>query len=211
MSLWRIETISAPKVMSSPSFRWKPFGNWSMPPTGWNIGACPVPSMTERIRLRKSGLQQRVEVVRIARAARGRLLVGAIGGVEVALGDEERDEAFLVLRGQRHVERVLIDHLGHQLARVAEHVGLHLAQPHPLVRERADVVALVVEVGGLALVDEDLQRHAQLLAVAEHAGVPVRQPPRTAVVVLAFVEVADLGFAAGADLGVRGAAAHASS
>src|SRR5690606_7665566 len=95
-----------------------------------------------------------------------------------------------------------------QLARVADHVGLHFPQPYPRAAERSEVVALVVEVRSLALVDEDLERYAEFPAVAEHAGVPVRQPPRSAVVVLAIGKLAYLRFSPGADLGVRGTAAQ---
>src|SRR5687767_13985156 len=51
----------------------------------------------------------------------------AVGVVEVPLGDQERDEPLLVFSGQRQIERVLADSLGHQFAGVADHVGLHLA------------------------------------------------------------------------------------
>ncbi len=151
----------------------------------------------------EAGLQERLEVVRVAGSASRVLLVCVIRGVEVALADEEGDEALLVRGRQRHVERVLVDGFRHQLAGVAHHVGLHLTQPDLLRGQWSEVVALVVEVRRLVLVDEDLDGHAELLAVAEDAGVPVREAPRTAVVIETLVEVADLRFAAGSDLGVR--------
>ena len=110
-----------------------------MPPTGWNIGAMSRAFDDRSDPVAEAGLQQRPEVVRIAGSARGVLLVGAIRGVEVALADQEGDEPLLVLCGQRHVERVLVDRLGHQLAGVADHVGLHLAQPDALAGQRSDV------------------------------------------------------------------------
>ena len=69
-----------------------------------------------------------------------------------------------------------------------------------LLDERPGGVAFVVEVRGVGLVDEDLQRDAKLLAVVQHAGVRVRNAPWADVDVQTLVERADLTLAA--DLGV---------
>ena len=95
------------------------------------------------------------------------------------------------------VERVLVEGLRHQLAGVADHVGLHLAQANTLAGERPEVRALVVEVRRLVLVDEELDGYAELLAVSKNAGVPVRETPGPAVVIQPLVKVADLRFAVG--------------
>ena len=118
-------------------------------------------------------LQQRLEVVRVARSASGGLLVRVIGGIEVAFADEEGDEPLLVLGGQRPIELILIDGLRHQLAGVADHVGLDFPEPDALAGQRPDRFSLVVEVRRLVLVDEHLQRHAELFAVTQHAVMPV--------------------------------------
>ena len=87
--------------------------------------------MTERMRLPKPDCSSALKSWG-SPALAAVFLVRAIGGVEVALADKEGDEPLLVLGGQRHVERVLIDGLRHQLAGVADHVGLHFAQPDAL-------------------------------------------------------------------------------
>ena len=151
-------------------------------------------------------LQERLEVVRVSGTARGGLPVGVVRRVEVTLGDEERDELLLVLGAQRQSRAFWFDSLGQEFARVAEQIGLDFAEPHALARERTEILPFVEEVRGFGFVDEDLERYPELLAVAEHACVPVRQSPRTAVQVQALVEIADL-LLARTELRVRGAAA----
>src|SRR5262245_37592645 len=87
---------------------------------------------------------------------------------------------------------------------MTDHVGLDFPQTNALVRERAGGVPLVEEIGGIRLVDEDLQRATELLAVVQDAGMCIRNAPRADVDVLALVKCADLTFPA--DLGVLASA-----
>src|SRR5438552_5554133 len=84
---------------------------------------------------------------------------------------------------------------------MADHVGLDLTQPHALVRQRARRVAFVIEIGGVRLVDEDLQRNAELLAVVQNTGMRVGDTPRPDVDILTVIEGADLTLAT-VDLGM---------
>ena len=101
-----------------------------MPPTGWNIGAAPVPSIgRDRAHpVPKIRLDERGEIVGIARAAVLERLVPAVVGVEIALSDQKSDELLLVVGGQRQIELVLIDGLDEEFVRPADHVGLDFAQ-----------------------------------------------------------------------------------
>src|SRR5262249_37669833 len=63
------------------------------------------------------------------------------------------------------------------------------------VREGPPLRAVVVEVRVVALVDEHLDRDANLATVAEHAGVGIRDPPGSAIRVQPFVVRAHLPLA----------------
>ena len=130
--------------------------------------------------------------------------VGPAPAIQVALGYQVADEALLVLGRERQVELLLIDRLDDELVRVADHVGLDLAQPHAFVGEGPGRASLVEEVRALGFVDEQFDRNVQLPAVVQHAGVRERDAPRAHVHVETVVERADLTLAA--NLGVLSAA-----
>ncbi len=157
----------------------------------------------------EAGFEQRRELHHVALAAVGEGLVGPGGAVEVAVAHEELGQALLVVGGERRVQLTLVDGLDEQLVDLAEEVGLHLAHADALVRQRPGDRAFAVEVVGVGVVEEHLHRHAELAAVAEDAGVRVRDAPGADVHVLALVPVADLRLAAGAEFRVCGALADA--
>ena len=94
----------------------------------------------------ESRLQERAQLVRIARAAIFKSLIAPIGGIEESLRHEEAHEPRLVLGSHREVQGMLIHDLYEQLVHLTDDIGLDLAHPHALLRERARVSALVVEV-----------------------------------------------------------------
>ncbi len=130
-----------------------------MPPIGWNIGAAadafarsngpnPVP---------ESGLEERAQLVGIARTAIFKSLVAPVVRIEVTLRHKEAHKARLVLGGHREIQSVLIDGLHEQLVHLTHDIGFDLPQAHTLLRERACSGAFVIEVGAVRFVDEDLQ------------------------------------------------------
>ena len=145
-------------------------------------------------------LQQGAEVVGGARSTVREGFVAVIGRIEIALCDEKADQPLLVLSRQREIQLPLIDRLDEQLVDASDQVGLDLAQPQPGICQRACGASLVVEIRAVRLVQENLQRNAELLAVVQHAGVRVRNAPGADVDVLPLVKGADLAFTA--DLGV---------
>src|SRR5262249_30086216 len=102
----------------------------------------------------KAGLQKSGEIMRVAGSARRVLLVGVVLAVQIPFADEERDESLLVVFRQRMIELILIDRFRHQLAGVADHVGLYLAQPNPLPGQWSDLVTFGINVRRVVLVDE---------------------------------------------------------
>ncbi len=107
-------------------------------------------------------------MARLGRAAIGEILL------QRAELTHERQQLLLVVGAHRLLERALVDRLGQQLGQVAADIVAHLAHPHRLAAERR----LVVQQGVAVVVDDHLQRDAELLAIAEHGLVVVRQPRR---------------------------------
>ena len=131
-----------------------------MPPIGWNIGAA-AHALARRNGphpVAESRLQQRAQLVGIARAAIFKSLVAPVFRIEVALRHEEAHQSRLILGGHREIQSVLIDSLHQQLVHLADDVGFDLPHAYSLFRERACVGAFVIEVGTVRFVDENLQR-----------------------------------------------------
>jgi hypothetical protein len=114
------------------------------------------------------------------RAARRRMGVAAGRGAEaraggarigvalrqVAIGRQVAQQLLLIETGQLLVQRALVDGLGQQLGEGAARVVDGLALGDHLAGE--------VQLGRTVGVDHHLQRHAQLLAIAEDGVVPLR-------------------------------------
>src|SRR5262245_50020477 len=95
----------------------------------------------------------------------------------------------IVLR-QRRVERFLRQRLAKKLRDVAVEIRPGLTGPYAAIGQMVGLV--LIQKGAVALVDERLDRHAQLAAVLEGGSMMVRDAHRTGVVVQPFVERADL-------------------
>jgi hypothetical protein len=125
-------------------------------------------------------------------AAAVRADVGHVVGREIAFTAQVREEQLLVARTKGLVERTLLDTLGQHLGRLAADVRGDLLLANRLGGERPFGPAEVHE-GVVVVVDEDLERHPELLGVMQHGLVMVGEPPRTVVDVEPVVEVAGLG------------------
>ena len=99
---------------------------------------------------------------------------------------EEVQQAFLVGRAQRAVQRALVGGLGQQFGDVAVDVGLGCPVADSGARQRT---LLVVDVRAGVLVRERFDRHPQLPAVV-HRHHPLGDPGRACVEVLALAEPA---------------------
>ena len=102
------------------------------------------------------------------------------------------EQPLAILRADLLVQRILLGRLGEKLCDLALVVGLDLAIALRLAAE----ALLAVHVGVVVDLDERLERHIQLLAIAQDAAVMIRQAPRTRIDVLVFIELALLGVAA---------------
>ena len=120
----------------------------------------------------------------------GILTSGVFAGVvERAVGAEETEHAVAIGGGDVLVERAVANALGEQLADVAAGVVDDLALHHGL----AAVGCVVLQEGGAAGVDLDLEFDAELAAIAEDGGVDGRQAGGADVLIVAGIEGAGLG------------------
>src|SRR5258708_5734245 len=126
--------------------------------------------------------------------------------IEVSVAHEKAHDPLFVFALERYIEWTLVDGFGDQLVRVADHIGLHLAQSNARVRQRASGVPLVKKVRPVSLVDEHLERNTELFAVVQNRRMRVRNAPWTDVHVLSVVKGTDLAFTV--DLGVFRALTH---
>ena len=114
-------------------------------------------------------------------------------GREVAIGAQEGEHALLVMRAELLVERAAIDRLAEQLGDFAAHVVVGLAHLDRLGAVRRRIVEPRVAAG----VDLDLERDAELPAIAEHGLVGARNPRRPRIPVHFGIEFAELAGAVG--------------
>ena len=178
----------------------------SMPPTGWNMVACWVKFSSNSMARPHVGVEQHAERNRIAPHAglSGRRPAGSCSPRGSSLGRRGRARGrrsccrnasirSLSLRGQFLVERAAVDRLAEQLGDFAARIVDRLAQlDRPAVVRRR-----IVQQRAAAGVDLDLQRHAELAAIAEHGLMMAGEPRRPGIPVEAVVEVADLARAVG--------------
>jgi hypothetical protein len=116
----------------------------------------------------------------------------AILAVEDAEGLERLEQHLPVLLTDELVERALVHGLRQHLGHAAHVVGPDLVIALLLAAEGLGRV----EVGVLVLLHEDLELHAEAVAVVDHRAVVVRDAPGTDVDVLPLGELAGLGVAA---------------
>ena len=123
---------------------------------------------------------------RQSRVAGTRGALEAQVGVEVAIGAQEREHAFLVVGGKFLVERAGAHRLAEQFGDGAAHVVVRLAHLDRLAAIGGGVVEQRPAVG----VDLDLHGDAELAAIAEHRLVCARNPRRSGIEVEVLVECA---------------------
>ena len=121
-----------------------------------------------------------------------RALEGEVGR-EVAIGAQEGEHALLVAGVELLVERAAIDRLAEQFRDLAAHVVVGLAHLDRLAAVRRRIVEPRVAAG----VDLDLERDAELPAIAEHGLVGARNAGRAGIPVHLRIELADLPGAVG--------------
>src|SRR4030095_12383954 len=109
--------------------------------------------------------------------------------VECAKAAKVRQHPVAILGGERLIELRLRQRFAQQLRDVAVEVRPCLSQANPPSCERA---ARLIQIGALAVRNEDLRWHLQLAAVAQRQLVVIRDPHRSSVEVQAVVEGARL-------------------
>ncbi len=114
---------------------------------------------------------------------------------QIALAAQIGEEQLLVPLAELLIQRALLHALGQHLGGVAPDVRSDLLPTHRPPGERARP-SFEVDVRVVVVVDENLQRYAELARVVEHRLVVVGQPPGAVVDVEAVVEGAGLGLPA---------------
>ena len=171
-------------------------GMRSMPPTGWNMVACMSNRLFEKDAVPEVGVEQGVHVDGLAEDA-GLVAGAGFGGVagavatavfagvvERAVDAEEAEHAVAVGGGDVLVERAVADAFGEEFGDVAAGVVDDLALDHGL----AIVGGVVLQEGGAAGVDFNLELDAELAAVAEHVAMDGRETRGADVLIVAGVE-----------------------
>ena len=168
-----------------------------------------------QLRLQQVGKTQRVARhagARIDAGARVDLEAAAVGAAvaqvllcQIALVDQVVDQQLLVGGIDLLVHGAALQALGQQFVDVAAHVGLDFELAQPLAAQGAGGV-VVVDIGGVVVVIEQLQRHAEAAGVMQGRTVVEGDAPRAEIDVLAALEAAYLLFAA--ELLEHGAAAR---
>ena len=127
--------------------------------------------------------ERRTQLAEVEAGAGRHVVAGALGTAvgevlaERAEAAHEGDELLLVEVADRLVERALVERLGEKLGEMAGDVAAHLALADWLAVERAVVLEQRVAI----VVDDHLERHAELAAIAEDRGVVLGQPRRPGV------------------------------
>ncbi len=127
------------------------------------------------------------------------LVAAALGAViaeilarQIALMDQIFAQHVLVFGLHQPFELARGGGLGDQLGGIAARVTLDLALADPLVGQRP--LALVrIDVGGVIVIDHDLERHIEVLGVIERRAMVVGNAPGTDVDIETIIEIAGLG------------------
>ena len=106
---------------------------------------------------------------------------------------QEGEHPLLVMRGQFLIERAAVDRLAEQFGDFAARIVDRLAQLDRLAVIGRGIVQQRAAIG----IDLDLERDAELAAIAEHGLMMAGEPRRPRVPVQALVEFADLAGAVG--------------